>query len=134
MNFFKKLFGIKDKEDINKVHEVMKETPNVKEISVDDLKKKIDNKEDFTLVDVRTESELNYGKIKCKQFKFIPMQEIESREKELDKNKEVITYCRTGHRSHSVAQDLMKHGFKKVSTVKDGLMAWRKYDKSIEPY
>jgi len=81
MIFFKKLLGKKEtKKNENKITE----TVNVKEISVEELKKKIYNKENFVLVDIRTEPELQFGKIKYKQL-FIPMHELPSRLNELDK-------------------------------------------------
>jgi len=142
MSFFKNLFGVKEQKPRNipiVKKEPMREEPKtipppkVKEISVDDLKKKIDNKEDFVLIDIRTEPELQFGKIKHKQL-FIPMNELPSKLDELDKNKDTILYCRVGNRTYGTAQYLMQQGFKNVSSLAGGVIAWKKFDDTIISY
>jgi rhodanese-related sulfurtransferase len=105
----------------------------VVEIDVDEFKEKIDSNENFILVDVRFEEELKFGKINSDQI-WIPLDEFSERFKELDKTKEIILYCRSGGRSYGAADFLIRKGFSKVTNLKGGILAWRKFDSSIEYY
>jgi len=105
----------------------------IKETTINQLKEKIDKKEEFILIDVRTEEEMFFGKINYNSL-FIPLHEIPSKIQGLDKEKEIITYCRSGERSSFAASYLSKHGFTKVSNLKGGILAWRKFDSAIIPY
>ena len=69
----------------------------IPEMSVTELKRKIDNKDDFILLDVRESSEREICKIDGSVF--IPLGELEERYKELDSNKEIIVHCKLGGRS-----------------------------------
>ena len=101
------------------------------EITVDQLKKKLDKKEKFVLLDVRNQYELKYGEIN--DSKLIPVQEIEFRYPEIDKNKEIVCYCRTGGRSGRAAEFLRSKGFNALNLV-GGILAWKKHDSSIIEY
>lgn len=93
-------------------------------ISVEDLKKQLDNT--IQLVDVRTPREWEAGiidgtlKINVISSNF----ETEAIEK-LDKSKPVYLYCRTGGRSLKAAEILHKKGYK-VYNVEGGYKAWKK--------
>lgn len=103
----------------------------VSEISVDELKQKMDRNEDFLLLDVREQHELQYGTIPG--FVHIPMGEVPQRIAELPKNKEILCLCRTGHRSGEVAALLRERGFA-AKNITGGILAWKKYDHRIMLY
>jgi len=99
----------------------------MKTISAQELKKKIDDKEDFELVDV-----LGTESFKSKHIptsKDIDVGEIEDRaEKELpDKNKEIIVYCasKTCQASPNAAKKLEEMGYTNVIDFEDGLAGWQ---------
>ena len=94
----------------------------VKTIDVKELKRKIDDKEDFILLDVRTPDEYEEGHIEGSVL--IPVNEVLDRHDELEKDKEIVVYCRTDNRSSFAANLLFKLGYKDVSNVKDGILAW----------
>ncbi|MBL7004192.1 MAG: rhodanese-like domain-containing protein [Gammaproteobacteria bacterium] len=83
------------------------------------------NLDDSIVIDVRESNELKDGKIA--DTKHIPMGSISSKLKELEnyKNKDVVVYCRSGHRSASACRTLTNNGFEKVYNLKGGIMAWR---------
>jgi rhodanese-related sulfurtransferase len=56
----------------------------------------------------------------------IPVQELEDRVGELTKYRDrtIVVYCRTGHRSTSATGILQKHGFK-VMNMEGGITRWR---------
>ena len=96
----------------------------MEEISIAELKKRIENNEDFILLDVRTKEEIETDKISCRNLVFIPMHELPLRFNELDKNKEVIIYCRSGERSYYSGKFLEERGFN-VKNLLGGILAWK---------
>ena len=96
----------------------------MEEISIGELKKRIENNEDFILLDVRTKEEIETDKIGCRNLVFIPMHELPLRFNELDKNKEVIIYCRSGERSYYSGKFLEERGFN-VKNLLGGILAWK---------
>jgi len=95
----------------------------MKDITVQELKKKIENQEDFFLLDVREQMEYDLFNLNAK---LIPLGELSNHLKELEeyKNKEVIVHCRSGKRS-GVAKTLMvRQGFSNVKNLLGGVLAW----------
>jgi rhodanese-related sulfurtransferase len=84
---------------------------------------KMKNSLNVVLIDVRTEAERNAGFIKSSVH--IPLNELNSRLKELEKykDKEIICYCHSGSRSSAAAIILSKSGFR-VSNMAGGISAW----------
>jgi rhodanese-related sulfurtransferase/rubrerythrin len=82
-----------------------------------------DKKGDFLLLDVRQPEEYEAGHIPGAML--IPLGELEARQEELERDKKIITYCRSGHRSMAAAIALCGLGFKDVHTMKDGILNWR---------
>lgn len=92
------------------------------EMSVHELKEKLDRKDSFTLLDVRGADELRSAAINAAVH--IEMNEIPTRLNELDPNHEYVVMCRSGVRSRAVTQWLMDNDFKKVSNLRGGILAW----------
>lgn len=103
------------------------------EITVDELKKKIDTKEKFTLIDCREPFETRISSI---GGELIPINDLPDRIDELNKEEEIIVYCRTGHRSHYAVQYLRDNaGFTKVKNLLGGINDWAdKIDNSLSKY
>ena len=95
---------------------------NIKEIDVKTLKKKIDNKEDFLLIDVRNPDEFDYSNLNAI---LIPMGEIPERYQEIPKDKEVVIHCHHGGRSKKVIawlQDNFK--YENLYNLAGGIHSW----------
>ncbi|MCO4292877.1 rhodanese-like domain-containing protein [Solitalea sp. MAHUQ-68] len=92
------------------------------EITVQELKQKIDNNEDFQLIDVREEFEYqdaNIGGL------LIPLGNILLEADKISKDKPVIVHCRSGKRSAAAIMQLeMQLGFTNLSNLQGGIMAW----------
>lgn len=93
------------------------------DITVEDLKARIDNGEKLNLVDVREQwefDEANLGAI------LIPLQTLPNRLAELEKFKEeeLIIHCRSGARSANAKKFLEQNGFKNVRNVLGGIIAY----------
>ena len=54
----------------------------------------------------------------------IPLGELPLRLGEIDREKVVVLYCRSGVRSAQAAELLLKHGFEKVKNLSGGINAW----------
>lgn len=105
----------------------------MKEVTVAELKAKMDENEDFQLIDVREISENEYCSINGSVL--IPMGELLERIDEIDRDKEVIVHCKSGGRSGSVVNALMSRGFENVANLKGGILAWSsEIDPSVPTY
>lgn len=62
-------------------------------ITLEDLKRKIDSKEDIIILDVRNPTDYAGSPVKITGAVRIPLDTLEQRLNELDPNKEVIAYC-----------------------------------------
>ena len=103
------------------------------EIDVKTLNEKILNKEDFILIDVRTDSEYYLSNIK--QAIHIPMNTIPENLESLDKSKEIIVQCKSGIRSEKVCEFLLNNNYKNVKNLRGGIAAWAKeIDQTIIVY
>ena len=105
-----------------------------KEISVEDLKVMLNNDSDFTLLDVRTENEVLFSTISSISI-HIPMNEIPTKIENIEKNKELIVYCKSGKRSAKVCEYLTNNDFPNVKNLTGGILAWsEKIDPTILVY
>ncbi|HJY64171.1 MAG TPA: ThiF family adenylyltransferase, partial [Ignavibacteria bacterium] len=108
---------------------------NKTEISVEELKAKIDNGDKFFLLDVREEFET---KIASLGGKLIPINSLANRFEEImsEKENEVIVYCRTGNRSHYATEFLREQcGFKNAKNLIGGIHTWHdRIDSSVKKY
>lgn len=94
----------------------------MKEISVTELKKLVDDKADFQLIDVREEHEFDEANL---NGKLIPMGEVMDHVDEIAKDKQVVIHCRSGKRSATVINALeSQHGFTNLYNLKGGILAY----------
>ena len=82
-----------------------------------------DKKGDFLLLDVRQPEEYEAGHIPGAML--IPLGELEARQEELERDKKIITYCRSGRRSMAAAIALCGLGFRDVHNLEGGILTWR---------
>jgi monothiol glutaredoxin len=97
------------------------EPPKVKQMTVRELKEKLDAGAKLELWDVRTPGEIEAGKIAQARHLDGP-----AREALLQAPKDAVLafVCRTGNRSQSAAEHFLQHGFKNVFNVVGGIEAW----------
>jgi adenylyltransferase/sulfurtransferase len=105
----------------------------MKEITVQELKAKIDAKEDFQFIDVREPHEVEIAQIGAE---LIPMGEILGQVDKISRDKPVVIHCRSGARSGTIVQALeTQHGFKNLYNLKGGILAWsREIDPGVPQY
>ncbi len=96
-----------------------------KEVSLDELKRRLEAKEPFTLLDVREKEEYRAG--------FIPgalsiprgFLEIQVEGRIPDKTAKIIAYCAGGTRSALAAKTLAELGYTNVETANPGFVRWK---------
>jgi rhodanese-related sulfurtransferase/rubrerythrin len=96
----------------------------VKRIRPEELKEILerDKTGQFVLVDVRQPEEYRAGHIPGARL--VPLGELEARHGELEKNKKIVIYCRSGHRSMGAIILLCGLGFKDIYTMDGGILDW----------
>lgn len=94
----------------------------MKEITAIELKKLIDEKKDFQLIDVREEYEFDEVNI---NGQLIPMGEVMENIEKISKDKQVVVHCRSGKRSATVINALeTQHGYTNLYNLKGGILAY----------
>ena len=102
-------------------------------ITVQELKRKLDAKEKFELIDVREKFEWDIARIQG--AKLIPLGELPSRMSELDSADEIVLQCKGGTRSAKALKLLSEAGFAKLSNLTGGILAWsEEIDSSVPKY
>lgn len=105
----------------------------IKEISVIDLKNKIDRNEKVNLIDVREKWEFQICKLPNSIL--IPLGILPLKINELDIEEEYILFCHHGTRSYFACEILLKNGFKKIFNLIGGIDEYaRIIDKNIKRY
>lgn len=105
----------------------------IHEITVDELKAKLDAGERLAILDVREQWELDLCKLEgiC----HIPLGQLTERCAELQADAPLIVMCRSGGRSMQAARFLEQRGFRSVTNLAGGILAWaERIDPSMRPY
>jgi rhodanese-related sulfurtransferase len=89
-----------------------------------DFKNHISNQE-VQIIDVRTAREYNFGHMEgAINTDVLKYEEFKLKTNDLDKEKPVYIYCRSGNRSVLAAKTLCALGFKEVYDLKGGYLTW----------
>lgn len=103
-----------------------------KTVSADEFSKLINSSKDIQLLDVRSQQEYDEGHIAG--AKLIDVNDstfIDKALTQLNKQKTVAVYCRSGRRSAKAANAMVKAGFK-VINLDGGIIAWQDAGKEVE--
>jgi len=93
----------------------------VPEIQVEELKRRLDAKDDLFVLDVREPHEYQI----CNLGGYlIPLNDLPKRVNELDSSREIVVHCKMGVRSAKAVAFLQQSGFKKVVNLAGGITAW----------
>jgi adenylyltransferase/sulfurtransferase len=103
------------------------------DISVSDLKRRLDSGELVTLVDVRNPQEYEICRIEGSTF--IPLPQLADRLHELDASDFIVVHCHHGPRSTRAVNMLKELGFKQVKNLAGGIDAWSlEVDPDVQRY
>jgi len=104
----------------------------IPQLTVKELKRRIDAGEDVQLIDVREPYEFQIAQI---GGKLIPQNDVPNRLAEIDRDREVIVHCRSGARSQRIAEFLQQAGYPNVVNLAGGILAWSdEIDPSVQKY
>ena len=104
----------------------------MKEITVQELKKKMDLNEDFQLIDVRESFEYEICNL---NGQLIPMGDVIGEHEKISKDKMVVIHCKSGGRSGAIIGALEKMGYDNLYNLKGGILAYaREIDNSLTIY
>ena len=95
--------------------------PMIAEMSVQELKERMDRQTPPLLLDVRQAEEHQFVNI---GGTLIPLHELPQRFAELDPSQEWVVYCRSGSRSANAVRFLEQQGFTNVKNLRGGILAW----------
>jgi len=93
----------------------------IPQLSVKELKRRMDADEDVYLIDVREPFEYQIAQI---GGKLIPQNDVPNRLAEIDRDREVIVHCKSGGRSQRIAELLKQAGYPRVVNLAGGILAW----------
>jgi rhodanese-related sulfurtransferase len=93
-------------------------------VTVDEVKKMIDEKEDVFLLDVRTVGEYKMSHIKGTYR--VHVDDVSKRLKDIPKDKDVIVLCAVGGRSAVATERLLNNGYTRVFDMLGGMREWEK--------
>jgi len=106
--------------------------PQVKQMSVQDLKAKLDAGETFEFIDVRTPRERGTAAIEGTK---LLDDELHEAMMKLDRKTPLVLHCHHGGRSNQAAEYFLSQGFVEVANVVGGIDAWSLHiDPSVPRY
>jgi len=112
--------------------EEIKMKNGVPQITVAELKRRIDAGEDPFILDVREPFEYQIANI---GGKLIPQNEVPQRLNEIDRDREIVVQCKSGGRSQRIAEFLKQSGYPDVVNLAGGILAWSsEIDSTVPKY
>src|ERR1700680_3191170 len=93
----------------------------VPEIQVEELKRRLDAKDDLFVLDVREPHEYQICNI---GGYLIPLTVLRNRGRGMDSSREIVVHCKMGGRSAKAVAFLQQAGFTKVHNLTGGITAW----------
>jgi molybdopterin/thiamine biosynthesis adenylyltransferase/rhodanese-related sulfurtransferase len=103
-----------------------------KQISLEDLKRRLEAREKLTLVDVREKDEWRGGYIPGAMSIPRGFLEMQAEQKLPDKNATIVAYCAGGPRSAMAAATLQGLGYTSVETANPGFVRWKDLGYPVE--
>ena len=104
----------------------------VPQLSVKELKRRIDAGEDVFVLDVREPYEYQIAQI---GGKLIPQNDVPQRLAEIPRDREIVVQCRSGARSQKIAEFLKQSGYEQVVNLAGGILAWSdEIDPKVQKY
>jgi len=94
----------------------------VKEVSVQELKRRLDAGDKLQLIDVREPWEVAIASLPGSTH--IPLGQLPARLGELQSDSDIIVMCKSGGRSRRATELLLDRGFERAANLTGGIEAW----------
>ena len=96
--------------------------PNtMKDMTVEELKQRLDKGDDLFVLDVREPHEYQICNL---GGHLIPLNDLPKRVSELDSSRQIVVHCKMGGRSAKAVDFLRQSGFSRVHNLAGGITAW----------
>ena len=123
---YEQFCGVRGEESLPKA------VTKIPEVQPEELKRRLDAGEDILVLDVREPHEYQICNI---EGSLIPLGDLPTRVHELDSSREIVVHCKSGARSAKAVDFLRQAGFKRVSNLTGGILAWaERIDTSLPKY
>jgi adenylyltransferase/sulfurtransferase len=104
----------------------------IPQLSVKELKQRIDAGEDVFILDVREPYEYQIAQI---GGRLIPQNDVPQRLGEIPRDREIVVQCKSGGRSQRIAEFLKQSGYSQVVNLAGGILAWSdQIDPKVQKY
>jgi molybdopterin/thiamine biosynthesis adenylyltransferase/rhodanese-related sulfurtransferase len=104
----------------------------IKQVGLDEIKRRLDAREGYTLVDVREKDETKHGFIPGAVLLPRGFLEMQAESKLPEKNAKLIVYCAGGTRSAFASKLLQDLGYTQVESANPGFVRWKDMAYPIE--
>ncbi len=104
----------------------------IREITAPEVRKKIQQGEQFALIDVREDSEYAAGHLPGARHISKGILERDIEKEVPDSNAEIVLYCGGGYRSALAADNLQKMGYTRVRSLAEGWRGWTEASFPVE--
>jgi rhodanese-related sulfurtransferase len=94
----------------------------IKEIDAHDLQARLNEGDDFLLLDIRSAGEVAQGVLPDAEH--LSMHLIPLKINELPKDKAIILYCHSGARSYHACAYLAQQGYQNAINLRGGILGW----------
>ena len=88
------------------------------------VKQRLDNGDDFILLDVRTPLEYKMMRLPYENVVHIPLGALREKAAELPKDKDIVAFCKVSMRGYEAQLILNAVGFERIWYLEGGLVAW----------
>jgi molybdopterin/thiamine biosynthesis adenylyltransferase/rhodanese-related sulfurtransferase len=104
----------------------------IKQVSLDEMKRRLEAKEDYVFVDVREKDETKAGFVPGAVLLPRGFLEMQAESKLPDREKKLVVYCAGGVRSAFAAKALQDLGYKHVESANPGFVRWKDVGYPVE--
>ncbi|MCA1023957.1 rhodanese-like domain-containing protein [Halobacillus litoralis] len=94
----------------------------IKEVTPQEVENKLEENEEFTIIDVREDEEVAEGMIPGARH--IKLGDIPQSVDQLPKDESYVMVCRSGRRSMNASEFMKEKGFSDVSNMEGGMLKW----------
>jgi len=101
-----------------------KQSGYAKALTPMEVKNKLENRDDFILLDVRSPGEWDICRLEVTQAKLLPLKELRARLNGLPKDAEIVAFCQTSVRAYQAQRILEGAGFKRIKFMEGSIAAW----------
>lgn len=98
---------------------------DIRTVTLDEVKRRLEAKEDYVLVDVREKDEVRQGYIPGAVFLPRGHLEMQAESKLPDRKAKLIVYCAGGIRSAFATASLQQMGYENVESANPGFIRWK---------